>query len=941
MFDPSCSSFSEAVLDAVPQIIWTAAPDGTCTYLNRRWYEVTGQARLEGWHPSNWVEAVYPDDREQAVAAWQSASSAKGKFENQFRLRAADDSFRWVIAQATPQIVEGQIVGWCGTCTDIHDRVVAEEALTEREERVRKVLNSIPQVIWSAGPDGHPDFFSTQWKEAFGGDPRDVLGGAWVERVHSDDVEDVLQLWQASLATGSPYQARLRIRLPDGEYRWILAQALPEKDSGGRTVRWYGTCTDVHEHVLAEGALRLAESKLRRTIDNIPQIIWSTLPDGFHDYYSRSWYDFTGMPVGSTDGEGWNDMFHPDDQARARTRWAQSLATGEPYEIEYRLRHHSGEYRWVLGRALPERDDDGKIIRWYGTCTDIHEQVIAEQALEETGALNRSILESTPDCIKLLSLDGTILYVNPLGPLTLAGDTADIVGQCWFDRLPANRAAAARRAVRDAAKTGIIQQLNLDVETVGGRRKWLDVIVTPVLRERESADRVLVIARDITALRNTAEQLRRASELDALTDLPNRRTFQAHLEGATFRAMRSAGKVGLLLLDLDHFKHVNDTSGHAAGDHLLKTFAERLRAAVRCGDFLARLGGDEFAVVLEGVKEEGDLIRAGNSILARLQAPISFEGRALSAGASIGGALYPRDASTAHELFKNADTALYALKAAGRGGTRMFHNHMREEAQKVASQLSLARVALSERSVVPHYQPKIDLGTGEVAGFEALLRWTHPRHGLQQPDTVAEAFKDYELGSRIGSLMQAKVLEDIREWQDQGLILGPVSINAAPAEFLRDDYAERLLERVSGAGVSPRLIEVEVTEHVFYERGSQFVERALEVLHDAGVRIALDDFGTGYSSLSHLRDFPVDVVKIDHSFIRKMLEEAEIGAIVSAVIDLCRSLSIEVVAEGVETDRQRAALAARGCAFGQGYLFGRAAHADEVKVLLRRVKAAA
>jgi diguanylate cyclase (GGDEF)-like protein len=400
--------------------------------------------------------------------------------------------------------------------------------------------------------------------------------------------------------------------------------------------------------------------------------------------------------------------------------------------------------------------------------------------------------------------------------------------------------------------------------------------------------------------------------------------------------MEKGTMVGLLLLDLDHFKHINDTLGHAAGDHLLQTFGQRLEASIRANDFVARLGGDEFAVVLENIQDGADLIRAGASLLRRLQAPIRLEGRVLSAGASIGGALFPGDATSAHELFNNADTALYALKAAGRGGTKMFHHHMREQAQKVASQLSLARIALSEQSVVPHYQPKIDLQTGAVVGYEALLRWQHPHRGLQTPDTVAEAFKDYELASKIGELMQAKVMKDMRTWQRAGTKVPRVSINAAPAEFLRDDYAERLLGVISAAEVSPGLVEVEVTEHVFLDRGSEFVKRALQTLNEAGVQISLDDFGTGYSSLSHLRDFPVHVVKIDQSFISKMVDEAEIAAIVSAVIDLAKSLSINVVAEGVETEEQREMLKRKGCSFGQGYLFGRAAPADEVRAALQK-----
>jgi diguanylate cyclase (GGDEF)-like protein len=379
---------------------------------------------------------------------------------------------------------------------------------------------------------------------------------------------------------------------------------------------------------------------------------------------------------------------------------------------------------------------------------------------------------------------------------------------------------------------------------------------------------------------------------------------------------------------------VNDTLGHPAGDHLLRVFAQRLNESVREGDFVARLGGDEFAIVFESKGPDVDLLSAGRSILDRLQDPIPFDGRVISASASMGGALFPTDASNANELFKNADIALYALKASGRGGTRMFHQHMREQAQLVSSQLSLARTAISAKSVEPHYQQKIDLLTGQIVGFEALLRWRHPRRGIQQPDTVAEAFKDYELASKIGELMQQRVFADMRRWLDRGLPIGFVAINAAPVEFLRDDFAERFLAQMDQMQIPPQLVEVEVTEHVFLERGSDYVGRALKLLSDRGVRIALDDFGTGYSSLSHLRDFPVDVVKIDRSFVERMETDREVRAIVCAVIDLAGSLKLEVVAEGVETEIQRDLLARDGCQLAQGYLFGRAVEADEIPFLL-------
>lgn len=727
--------------------------------------------------------------------------------------------------------------------------------------------------------------------------------------------------YEAVMQTGVP--RRLEGFMP-GLNSWYEVYAAPTDD--GITVFF----RNIDARKAGEEDLRHREAHFRKALNNIPQMVWITLPDGSHDYFNRPWYDFTGVPEGSTDGDAWNDMFHPDDQERAWEVWRASLATGKPYEIEYRLKHSSGDYRWVLGQASPERDENNQIVRWYGTCTDIHDRICAQHELHENRAFQESVLESSADCIKVLTVDGRLDYMNGPGCRAMELDSFDkIRGKVWSALWPKGGRESAQQAVAEAV-SGCTSRFTGLFPTAKGKAKWWDVVTSPVMNEAGEVVRLLSISRDVTALRETSHQLKRASEHDALTSLPNRRAFQAHLQAAILRAMEKGSSTGLLLLDLDHFKHVNDTMGHAAGDHLLRVFADRLTASTRGEDFVARLGGDEFAVILEDVKTENQLVEIGTSVLSRLKDPVRFDGRVISGSASIGGALFPRDGNTADDLFKNADTALYSLKTAGRGGTKMFHNHMRQEAQKIASQLNLARIVVTQDNVVPHYQSKSKLSTGEVAGFEALLRWQHPTRGMQDPETVEEAFKDYELASKIGELMQSKVLTDIRSWRARGLDVRRISLNASPAEFLRDDFSEQFLARLRSYNVPPTLIEVEVTEHVFLDQTASYVARALQQLKGAGVTIALDDFGTGYSSLSHLRDFPVDVVKIDRSFVAQMLDDPEIAAIVRAVVDLAHSLSIEVVAEGVETVDQLALLKVMGCDFGQGWHFGKAAPAADV-----------
>lgn len=646
----------------------------------------------------------------------------------------------------------------------------------------------------------------------------------------------------------------------------------------------------------------------------------------FSEILGRTTDELTGLTMA--------DYTHPDDVGWNLRLLQRHRQAGTPFHIEKRYVQPDGSPVWCRVYVSFVSGPSGEIDSTVVLAEEITERKTAELAQKKGELLYRSVLEASTDCIKILDLEGRLELMNTPGTCSMElDDFEQIRGAEWTSLWPEDSRELVRNAVADA-REGKSARFSAFCPTAAGTPKWWDVVVSPMPDEQGQVTRILSISRDITVQRASAARLKWTSEHDALTELPNRRAFEAHLQAATIRGMQRDRKVGLLLVDLDHFKHVNDTLGHPAGDHLLTVFARRLKESVREGDFVARLGGDEFAIVFESRGPDVDLLSAGQSILDRLQDPVRFEGRVISASASMGGALFPTDASNANELFKNADIALYALKANGRGGTRMFHQHMREHAQLVSSQLSLARNVISAKSVEPHYQQKIDLRTGQIVGFEALLRWRHSRRGIQQPDTVAEAFKDYDLASKIGELMQQRVFADMRRWLDEGLPIGFVAINAAPAEFLRDDFAERFLARVDKMQIPPQLVEVEVTEHVFLERGSDYVGRALKLLSDRGVRIALDDFGTGYSSLSHLRDFPVDVVKIDRSFVERMGTDSEVRAIVSAVIDLAGSLKLEVVAEGVETEDQRDRLLSDGCQLAQGFLFGRAVEADEIPFLL-------
>ena len=394
--------------------------------------------------------------------------------------------------------------------------------------------------------------------------------------------------------------------------------------------------------------------------------------------------------------------------------------------------------------------------------------------------------------------------------------------------------------------------------------------------------------------------------------------------------------MGLLLLDLDHFKQINDALGHDTGDKLLQLFARRLESAVRGGDTVARFGGDEFAIILPRLREP-DLAAVCASIHGGLKQPFVHGGLMLDCRTSIGAAVYPTHGADPDELLKNADMALYAAKHAGRANTKLFEPRLREEGDRRAGMVALARAAIHDDRILTYYQPKLDLRRGMVIGFEALLRWRDEDGGIQYPASLDAAFEDHDVAAEISDRVIGQAIRDMRGWLDSGIAFGHVAVNASVAEFRRDNFAERVLEALSGADIPPRYFQLEVTEKVFLGRGAEYVERALNRLSAAGVRIALDDFGTGYASLRHLKQFPVDIIKIDRSFVRGMDSDPGDEAIIRAVISLGRSLGIRIVAEGIERMGQAERLIAFGCDYGQGFLFSRAVPGASVPSLVARL----
>ncbi len=415
---------------------------------------------------------------------------------------------------------------------------------------------------------------------------------------------------------------------------------------------------------------------------------------------------------------------------------------------------------------------------------------------------------------------------------------------------------------------------------------------------------------------------------DSLTDLPNRLLFADRLEQSVVRAERHRDSLALMLIDIDDFKLVNDSFGHDAGDKLIRAVGHMLSKSLRRADTVARLGGDEFAVIIEGISGAEDAIAIAGNLTTMLEHNVKLDDQETYTSASVGIAVYPEDGKDARTLLKNADTAMFRAKEKGRHCFQFYKPEMSVTAMERLDLENSMRKALENDELVIHYQPTVDLHKNDVDGVEALLRWQHPEKGIINPNDFIPVAEDCGLILPIGEWMIETVCKQLRAWQDAGMENQNVSINIAPRQFRDQDVIGLFKEHLEGNRIDASSITVEITESTLIDNVGE-VERVLNTLHDMGMRLALDDFGTGFASLAYLKDFPVDIVKIDQSFIEGIPESEDDCTIVNAIAGLTRGLKLKLLAEGVENVRQLDMLKGLGCQLGQGFYWSKALPADQ------------
>lgn len=592
----------------------------------------------------------------------------------------------------------------------------------------------------------------------------------------------------------------------------------------------------------------------------------------------------------------------------------------------------------VAAKALNRIMLDSLILRFDNRelVKEIRDREQAEQALCEEKERLQTTLEALSEGVAILHSDGTIGFLNPAAEQLCGRSGAAAVGQSMDEVFP-----RFDERTRQLTETAVARCLRLATRcedhtllvAPDDRERIIEEVVSPLRDHNGSLIGAVAVLRDITHAREHSQQLAYQASHDALTQLPNRTLLWDRLNHAIEKATRAHRVVAVLFMDLDRFKTVNDSLGHAMGDALLKTVAERLRASLREEDTVARLGGDEFVIVLEDVLHEGQVTATAHKILHRFSRCFVVNGHELFVTASVGVSLFPRDGSSAESLLKNADIAMYRAKEHGRNDVCFYAQEMRTHVHRRHNMEQQLHHAISRGQLELHYQPRLELKTGRIVSAEALVRWHHPQNGTILPSEFIPVAEESGAILDIGEWVLTRACRQVQEWHARGYPMLRVAVNLSACQIRQHGFPARVASILNDRNLEAKYLELEITESLFLSEVDEVIA-TLGVLKSQGLKLAIDDFGTGYSSLSYLKRFPIDVLKIDRSFVQDVTDSSSDAAIVASIIAMARGLNLAVIAEGVETRAQLDFLRQRGCDGFQGFYFSRALPAGEMTALL-------
>ena len=798
------------------------------------------------------------------------------------------------------------------------------------------VLEGTGHGVWDLNPMTGEVVFSPAWRRMLGYLPEDVPNtlAAWRSLIHPEDQPRVRKAFESLLAGESETrQVSYRMRTRLGDYRWVETSAHLMRDPAGRPRHMIGTNTDITGQRELEQrleqlmvALNESETHFRRFFDEARAVMLLIDPaDGRildANPAASAFYGYAREELLARFITDLNQMRQEDVAAEM----AQALAAGREQSIQpHRLKN--GEIRSVEVYSSPYQYDKRLVI--YAIVHDISERVAAERSLREAA----TVFESTSEAIMITDSNGVIRRINQAFTNMTGYSAAEAIGQT--PRLL--KSGRQDELFYKNMWARLLAQGRWEGE-LWNKRKNGDIfpawqIVSTVRDDQGRGVGFVALFIDITQKKRDEDEIAYRANYDALTGLPNRNLLAERLSQALKQARREGSRVAVMFIDLDFFKQVNDTLGHAVGDRLLQLVAERMRMCVRETDTIARLGGDEFVILLMDIDAIAPAGIIAEKLIGQMVEPFVIEGNEIHIGASIGITIFPDDGRDIDTLFRNADLAMYRATTMGRNNAQFFEPALTTAAlDRRALEIDL-RGALSRHEFRLHFLPLVNLASGRIMGVEALLRWQHPQRGLLEPHHFLPLAEETGLIREIGGWALDEACRQVAAWETAGHNL-TLAINVSVRQLPEALAVKNILAVLYKYGLSPQQLMLEITESVLLAE-SPAIQQWFVDAGTAGLNLSIDDFGTGYSSLAYLKRFPVRHVKIDKTFIKDMAGDAGNRALVEAILAMANSLGLSVVAEGVENAGQASLLQARSCELAQGYLYSQPLPADELLTLLK------
>ena len=870
-----------------------------------------------------WVHASQRDQlRQQAPLSREPVIQ-----EVQLRTRAGDILDGVLSSQYIE--LQGDRLMLC-TFLDTSERKRAENALRASEEKFAKAFMHTPDAV--AITDRETGRFievNPSFERQFGWSSMEAVGHTSLELGIWADPRDRQRMLEAA-RTGRLDNLEVRLFSRDGSVTSNLLFG-GEIELNGTTCLVL-TVRNITEQRAQEQALNESKQRLRLALESADLGTWDWHIPSSRLIASARASQLQGLDAATFEG-AFLDFFRKvpmEDRHNLRQSYQRLVQERRShYQVTYRVHLENGGLRYLESTAKLQLDEAGQPLRMVGTLVDISERLMREQRVRASEEKFAKAFHSSPDAITITERDSARYIEVNEGFTRLTGYSPDeVVGRTAFEMdiwaFPDER----QQLLEQLARNGQVLHLEMHGKHRSGEVRLVDVSVQPI--ELDGVPCLLLTARDISELKQAQAQVQHLAYHDALTNLPNRALLMDRLTQQISLLKRHDLRGALLFLDLDHFKHINDSLGHPVGDSVLRLVTARLEASVRLEDTVARLGGDEFVVLLSGLEgKRSEVTRHVRQVADKLRQllaePMLLDGHRLQVTPSIGVALIPDHGNTPADLLKRADIALYRAKDSGRNAIQLFRTTMQDAASARLRLENDLRLALARGEFELHFQPQVDARDGKVVGAEALLRWQHPQLGPQSPAHFIQVLEESGLIVEIGGWVLAEACHFCSQLLTGGLVDSErfsLCVNISPRQFRQHDFVERVASCLRDSQLPNAMLKLEITEGIVIQNIDDTVGKMLR-LKKHGVSFAMDDFGTGYSSLTYLKRLPVDMLKIDQSFVRDATNDPNDAEIIRAIVAMARSLGLALIAEGVEQQDQLEFLQSQGCHLYQGYLFSK------------------